>query len=275
MKPSKALLIGCLFCRSLAAQAQAAQADGPRKVTIYLTADGKQLPTADGADHQAEITMRDSVAGRMREYYPSGKLWRVIPLAHVSLGIRHGVVMTYDEAGKLRKREDFVAGQRQGELQLFDANGTLSRTMVYDKGKRVSQQCFTPAGQLQDCQVDKQMPVYPNGMIGLIKAIEKVAVLPTEEVSTHGAGIVFIKLVLDSHATIVAATVVKAPTINMGQAVLDAVKRIPPFQAPGLVDQEPVPILYALPIKIGTPANGWNMSNAYDASPTVTFLAAE
>ena len=275
MKPYKAFLTGCLCCCALAAYAQTAQVGSPRKVTVFLTATGKQLPTAEGSDHQAEVTMRDSVAGRLREYYPSGKLWRIVPFAHVGLGIRHGVVMTYDEAGKLRKREDFVAGQRQGELQLFDANGTLSRAMVYDKGKRVSQQCFTSTGQLQECQVDKQMPVYPNGMIGLIQAIEKVAVLPAEEVAAHGAGIVFIKLVLDSHATVVAATVVKAPTANMGQAVLDAVKRIPPFQVPGMVDQEPVSVLYALPIKIGTPANGWNMSNAHDASPTVTFLAAE
>ena len=40
--------------------------------------------------------------------------------------------MSYDEAGKLRKREEFLADKRQGEVQLFDANGTLSRTMVYD-----------------------------------------------------------------------------------------------------------------------------------------------
>ena len=264
-------LVGMTF----SASGQTAPTVVPHKVTIYLTATGKQLPTSAGADHRAEIAMRDSVSGIMREYYSSGKLWRVVPFANVRLGIRHGVEMSYDETGKIRRRQDFLGGQRQGELQLYEATGALSRTIVYDHNKLLSQHCFTAAGQPTECQTDKQPSQYPGGMVGLIAAIEQAAVLPTEEVARHGFGTVLIKLVVDAEATIIGATVVRAPTTNMGQAVLDAVKAIKPFVAAGTVDQEPVSVLYFLPIKIGRPENDWAMSHAYDESPRVTFLAAE
>ncbi|MDO7849292.1 hypothetical protein Q5H92_23210 [Hymenobacter sp. M29] len=132
--------------------AQSGPTGFPRKVTLYLTASGEQLPAPEGADHRAEVTLRDSVSGTMREYYPSGKLWRIVPMAHVGLGLRHGVAMSYDEGGKLRKREEYVGGHRQGEVQIFDATGTLSRTKVYSQDKLVSQQCFTPTGQPRECQ---------------------------------------------------------------------------------------------------------------------------
>lgn len=266
----------CLLGSYSGAIAQTAPASGPRKVTVYLTAAGTQLPSSDGADHRAEITMRDSVSGMMREYFPSGKLWRIIPFAHVRLGIRHGVEMNYDEAGKLRRRQEFLGGQRQGEVQLFDVSGTLSRTIIYDKDKRVSQQCFSSTGQLKGCQEDKQVPQYPGGMNGLVKAIERAAVLPAEDVANQGFGKVLLKLVVDAHANIIGATVANAPTANMGKAVLDAVKRIPAFQAPAMVDQESVSALITLLIKIGAPVGGWDMSHAYtEAPPKVTYLDAE
>ena len=113
-------------------------------------------------------------------------------------------------------------------------------------------------------------------MKGFVKAIEGAAVLPTEEVANHGFGKVIIKLVVDDRANIVGATVVNAPTASMGQVVLDAVRRMPPFQAPGMVDQEPVSVLLTLSIKIGTPATGWDMSHAYtEAPPKVTYLDKE
>ncbi|MBO2011155.1 hypothetical protein [Hymenobacter negativus] len=274
--PSGLALAACLAGISVGASAQTVPVAAPRRVTIYLNAAGQQLATPDGADHRADITMRDSVSGIMREYFPSGKLWRVIPFAHVQLGIRHGVVMSYDETGKLRKREDFLAGRRQGEVQLFDASGTLTRQMTYDQGKRVAQQCFAPTGQAKACQEEKLPPVYPGGKAGLVKALEAAVVLPTEEIAKQGSGIVLVSLVVDAQANIIGAKVVNAPTANMGQAVVAAAKQILPFQAPGMVNQEPVSVLYTLSVKVGRPANGWNLSNAYtEVTPKVTYLDAE
>ena len=67
MKKKAAFLACCFLAGPLAAVAQTAPSTLPRKVTVYLTAAGQQLPTADGADHRADITMRDSISGMMRE----------------------------------------------------------------------------------------------------------------------------------------------------------------------------------------------------------------
>lgn len=256
------LLAGIFFAVPFMNRAQTVPS-GPRKVAIYLSAAGQQLPGPDGADHRAEITMRDSVSGLMREYYPSGKLWRVVPFAHVRLGVRHGVEMSYDETGKLRRRQDFVGGQRQGELQLYDANGAIIRTSVFDHDKRVSQQCFSASGQSKECQTDKQLPQYPGGIEGLVAAIEKVAVLPVEDLANGRFGTVVIKLLVDVQATIVGVSVVDVgttvlypPSISMQAAAIAAVRKIPPFTAPGKIDEQPTSVLYTLPIRLGRPASG-------------------
>lgn len=259
--------------------------NGPRKVTIYLSSAGQQLHTAAGSDHRAEITMRDSVSGMMREYYPSGKLWRIIPFANVGLGIRHGVAMSYDEAGKLRKREDYLAGHRQGEVQVYEADGTLSRTIVFDHDKRISQQCFTAAGQLKDCQVKKVLPQYPGGIEGLVADIEKAAVLPIEDVANKRFGTVVIKLIVDAHVNILGATAVDVgntvlypPSAAMQAAVIEAVGKIQRFTAPGEIDEQPTAVLYVLPIRLGQPASGntivWSSDKiVYHA--TATFLSED
>jgi hypothetical protein len=277
---SKVLLLMLLPVGAASAQAGPVSmpAPTPRKVTIYLAADGGQLPSAEGADHRAEITMRDSVSGLLKEYYPSGKLWKIVPYAHVGRGIRHGVEMSYDESGQLRRRQEFVAGMRQGELQVFDGKGTVSRTTTFDHDKPVAQQCFTPAGQAKECKTEKMLPEYPGGTAGLITAITQATVMPHDELAKWGFGTVLLKFVVDANATIVGATVVEAPSPAMGQAALAALGRIKPFLAPGRVDEEPRAVLYSLPIKLGHPASGWTIvhdTSKTEHQPKTTFLEAD
>ncbi|MDO7873896.1 hypothetical protein Q5H93_04060 [Hymenobacter sp. ASUV-10] len=256
---NKAWTLGLLGLSLLATPA-AAQTT-PKKVTIYLAADGTQLPSADGADHRAEITLRDSVSGMMKEYFPSGKIRRIVPYAHVGQGIRHGVEMTYDENGKLRRRQEFVAGQRQGELQLFDAAGTLSRKVTFDQDKKTGQQCFTVAGEPKECKTEKVLPAFPDGANGVIRAIERAVVLSASDATQGKFGVVDIKFVVDKNAHISGASLVKATSPSLGQAVIAALDKIK-FLESGQVNGEPVAVLYTLTIKVSQPSDPWMKQDA-------------
>jgi|GEM_PF-3695998 len=249
----------------------------PQKITVYLTADGTQLPSADGADHRAEITLRDSVSGTVKEYFPSGKLRRMASYAHVPRGVRHGMEMTYDENGKLRRRQEFVAGQRQGELQLFDATGALSRKITFDQDKKTDQQCFTGAGKLRECQTEKVLPAFPDGTNGVIRAIERAVVLSASDATQGKFGVVDIKFVVDKNARISGASLVKATSPSLGQAVIAALDKIK-FSESGQVNGEPVAVLYTLTIKVSQPADPWVKQDAAlinERRMLTTFLEEE
>lgn len=256
----------------------------PKKITIYLAADGTQLPSADGADHRAEITLRDSVSGTVKEYFPSGKLRRMASYAHVPRGVRHGVEMTYDEAGQLRRRQEFVAGQQQGELQLFNAEGKVARKVAFDKDQRVSQQCFTAAGEPKVCTDEKVLPTFPGGTNSLIRAIEQAVVVPHEDLARHRFGTVLLKFVVDKNAQIIGvnvdpktqegSAVILPPSPAMCQAVAAAASKIR-FSANGEVNGEPVAVLYSLPIKVGNPIVGNALIHSTDViehQPKISFL---
>ena len=267
-----------------AALSQSASTVGPRKITIYLAADGTQLASAEGADHRAEITLRDSVSGTVKEYFPSGKLRRMASYAHVPHGIRHGVEMTYDEAGHLRRQQEFVAGRQQGALQLFNKEGKIARTVVFDNDQRVSQQCFTTTGESKICIDEKVLPEFPGGTNSLIQAIEQAVVMPHEDLVKQRFGTVLLKFVVAKDARIVGvnvdpkaqagSTIILPPSPAMCQAVTAAVSKIR-FSANGEVNGEPAAVLYSLPIKVGQPASGnaiIHSTGVIEHQPKISFL---
>lgn len=250
-------------------------AAAPKKVAVYLAADGTQLPSADGAHHRADITLRDSVSGTMREYFPSGKLWRYVPYAHVGRGIRHGFELTYDEAGTLRQKQAFAGGQRQGERQNFDSQGRLARTVVYAQDRAVGRTCFTPAGAATACREEKMLPEYPGGITGVVQDLERAAVVPNDELERGIYGAVLLRFVVDAEAQVVGAVVAEAPTPGLGQAALQALRKIKPFVAPGQLNGEPVAVLYSVPVYVGGPVNRALIHNRVSGTPhapTATFL---
>jgi hypothetical protein len=277
------MVLGCtLLATSTSAQTNTPV--GPRKITVYLAADGTQLPSAEGADHQVEISLRDSVSGMMREYHPSGKLWRIVPYVHVGRGVRHGVELTYDENGQLRRRQEFAAGRQQGELQLFDTEGKLTRKVVFDNDQRVSQQCFTSAGDPKTCATEKVLPSFPGGTNGLVRAIEQAVAVPHEDLAKHRFGTVWLKFVVDKNGRIIGANadpknqegskVILPPSPAMCQAAVAALGSIK-FGSGGEQDGEPAAVMYALPIKVGQPASGYaivHSTDVWEHQPKVTFL---
>ena len=86
--------LGAALLGAGAAWSQPASAAGvpppPATRTLYFSATGRRLPSADSADHREEMVYHDSIGGTVRVYYPSGKLRRVVPYLHFAREIKYG-----------------------------------------------------------------------------------------------------------------------------------------------------------------------------------------
>lgn len=217
--------------------AQTAPASGPRKVTVYLTAKGQQLPSSEGADHQAEITMRDSVSGIMREFYPSGKSWRIIQFAHVERGIKHGVEMSFAESGNMLTRQEFVAGQAEGDLVAYYPTGTVKSRTPFLHGQQQSKNCFTATGVARNCPPDDTAPIYPGGESALINDI--VSKVRHSRGALHKTvngqdmvlrlAVVRVRLAVDSLGMVTSTEVLYTPMDSWSAAVLKVLPRLQHF----------------------------------------------
>jgi hypothetical protein len=240
----KVLLLTALPAGVVMAQSEApANAPASRKVTIYLAADGGQLASAEGADHRADINMRDSVGGIMREFYPSGKTWRVIPFMNVEQGIRHGVATSFSEDGKMLTRQGFLGGQAEGEWLVYYPSGSVKSRTQYQHDAVVSQECFTAAGAGRPCPPADTAPQYPGGEAELIKTLLKKVKYPAGPLLKTYNGrayamtmvIVRLELHVDTLGAVTEAVVQNAPNAQWKAAVLKAVPSLKPF-GPAVLD---------------------------------------
>lgn len=180
-----------------------------------------------------------------------------------------------------------MGGQRQGELQVFDKEGKLSRQVAFDQDKKTGQQCFTAAGEPRECKPEKVLPEFAGGTPGLARAIEAAVVMPHEDLARQRFGTVLLRFVVDQHGRVAGATFEKAapqgnsriqpPSLAMQQAALAALGTVR-FASSGMVDGEPVSVLYSLPVRVGKPASGYatmHDTNVTEYQGKTTFLEGE
>jgi protein TonB len=255
-----------LLISSLSAYCQAPARDStraPTRVEVrYVDANGKKLPSAEGADHRIETTYADSVRGSVREYYPSGKLKSYSPYLHVRRHIRHGRFLDYYESGQLHLQEDFIANKRQGDFLVYYPDGTLRRRDLYEADKRTAGECFGPDGHPVEYFEYEQYPVYLEGdgsFRAIVTAIQQRIRYPAEALRHRLAGTIKVKFVVDTKGEVQDAAIIggvdesqfKGSTLDavraMEATVLQAVRDLKRFK-PGMRDGVVVPITYTAPI---------------------------
>jgi protein TonB len=258
---SVGLLVGLLPGVGRAQQPTAvAPAEGVE--VAYFDAHDKKLPSAEGADHRVETTHTDSVGGKVRVFYPSGKLRSYTPYLHIRRHIRHGRCLTYYESGQLHVQDDIVGNKREGEFLVFYPDGKPRRREQYVAGQRTAGECFGPDGQPVAFFEYEQKPVYPVGdgdFRAIVTAIQQRIRYPKEALRYHLAGTIKVKFVVDVSGSVRDASIIggvdetkfEGPTLaavrEMEAMVLQAVQSLEQFR-PGQQDGENVAVTYTAPI---------------------------
>lgn len=228
----------------------------------YFDAHNKKLPSAEGADHRVETTRTDSVGGKVRVFYPSGKLKSYTPYLHIRRHIRHGRCLTYYESGQLHVQEDLIRNKREGEFLVFYLDGKPRRREQYAAGQRTAGECFGPDGQAVAFFEYEQMPVYPVGdgdFRAIVTAIQQRIRYPKEALRYHLAGTIKVRFMVDASGKVHEASIIggvdetkfAGPTLTavreMEAVVLQAVQGLERFR-PGQCDGENVAVTYSAPI---------------------------
>lgn len=176
------LFPGLLVALSLGNWAQAQDRALPTPPATFYTPDFKRTTSDDSTAYCAETTLRDSLSGVMRVYYPSGKLRQYVPFADVYRGIRFGTLTTWYEDGQMCTKEDYVRGVRHGDLLTYYPDGTLKRRDHYENGFCGIGNCYGPDGNPVQYFGYEQLPLYPGGEAELVKELNKALHLTAEEV---------------------------------------------------------------------------------------------
>jgi protein TonB len=242
------ILLGLGAANTAQAQADARPAPVPHKSIVYFGANGQILPSAEGAEHREEITFRDSVSGTVRIYFSSGKIRRIVPYAHLTQGIEHGVETTWYETGQMQTREEYVAGQREGQLLAYYPTGILKRRETYAGGQRTAGELFGPDGQPRAFAEEQELPVYPGPESALAQDLSRAVRYPTAALNKRVQGTVFVNFTVNQTGLVQDAQVAKSDSPLLNAAALAAVRKLKPFR-PGRKDGEPVSTPYTIPVK--------------------------
>ncbi|MDO7849294.1 TonB family protein [Hymenobacter sp. M29] len=256
------LSFGLLVGLPLAGRAQAVPQVLPQPPATFYTLDFEPTTQADTAAYCAETTFRDSLAAVTRVFYPSGALRQYIPYANAYRQTVHGTLTTWYEDGRMRTKEDFYNGVRDGDLLTYYPDGTLKRRDHYEKGRCGIGNCYGPNGASVPYFIYEQLPLYPGGEAQLTKELAKGVRLNARELdamrreSVHiyrmaRAGLhreVDVELLVGEDGRIANAKVVKSGASFLNEAALRAVAKLKRQFVPARRDGQTVPSRYTVPV---------------------------
>ncbi|GAB3833121.1 hypothetical protein GCM10028821_25590 [Hymenobacter jeollabukensis] len=227
----------------------AAQGMGGRTVNEHFQAQGLNADFGFGPGHsfRDETQLLDSVRGIITSYYPSGKVWQVMPYAHVRKKIVEGTERRYYESGQLLAEEEFVNNKRHGWLRTYYPTGQLRRQEQYADGQQTAAQCFGPDGQTVPYAPYVVFPEFPGGITGLMQAIATRTRYPAKAQRNDITGKVFISFVVDRQGRLQNANVSQAAHPLLDAEALRVVRTLSGW-TPARLDGDVVDVQFGVPV---------------------------
>ncbi|UOQ95973.1 TonB family protein [Hymenobacter sp. 5317J-9] len=247
-----------LVCPAVAQQspvdAVAKTATVPATKTLYFDAQGRQIASAEGADHREDVIYRDSVGGTVRVYYPSGKLRRVVPYVHFAYGIKYGSETSFYETGELKSRCDYKGEGPVGYYQQYYRSGNVRyRTPLgKDLPKDAKGGAFGPDGQALTDAYSKEHLKMPTmrgggGSAAIVQAVQLAVRYPVEALRSQITGKVFVGFMVDDCGFVRDVRIVKSPSPVFNATVMAAVASLGRL-TPGEYDGETADLFFTVPI---------------------------
>ncbi len=194
--------------------------------------------------------------GLVRVYYPSGHLREYVPYADLARGCRWGVATSWYDNGQLGTWQAYQEGQRHGQLLLYYEAGMLKRRTEYVAGNELPGNCYNAEGQAIAYFPYEQLPLYPGGHTQLTKEINKTLRLPRlqQALACGQYCLVDVSIQVAEDGSIQSPRVAVSSRVPaLDQAVLDAVARLGKRFNPGKRDGLLVRCGYHLPVEFAAP----------------------
>lgn len=165
-----------LTCLSLAVLAATAQD------TTYFDAFYRKTDKASAALYQ--LTEVDASKQQLLEktYTIDGRLVEITPFKNGKRPQIHGESVAYHRNGQIANRRQWKNGRAHGTFVFFDEAGRLRRQENYRKGERVAGKCFTASGSDTAFFNRNELPQFPGGATAKAQFVQQA----TDEATARG-----------------------------------------------------------------------------------------
>ncbi|MDO7849289.1 TonB family protein [Hymenobacter sp. M29] len=250
MKSSYSFLVPAALLALITTNAQAQQSAAGVK-TEYLDSAGVVLPSAQSAAYRRETEHLDAGKGLVRIFSLEGRRESVREVEfQKGEPVPNGASENWYENGQLRSHEEYVHGQRLGEMRLYYPNGQLKRRAHYTSYFVSSGECFAADGQPVPFFEYEKLPVYPagdGGTAAVVYAIQRGVKYPKDALKAGKSGRVFVSFNVTKTGEVADIKVVQGVFPSLDEQVVQSVQRLKPF-IPGQQDGQPIAVPFTIPV---------------------------
>ena len=239
--------------QQLAGAGLATGAGLPPNRTWYYDVKGQTVKGTDNnIDHRSEMSYEDSVGGKLRIYYPSGKLRREVPYRDLSKGVKYGVESSYYESGEIKSRSEYGPKGPVGNYVQFYRNGAIRISTKPKNGfGGGNSSAFEPDGKpFKYNPLKEELPVYSEGKGGLaeiVAAIQKAVQYPVAAQQADISGRVFAGFMVDDAGFVSNVHILETPSVLFNDTVVQAINSLGRF-TPGEMAGERVDVFFTVPV---------------------------
>jgi TonB family protein len=176
-------------------------------------------------------------------------LRRVLTMTRQPAGDTLTVTDTWRADGHRGRHEVQLGGKLHGLQRQYAADGRLCREISYDHGQRQDSSCFDAAGAAACVgrNFPVQLPEYPGGMNGLMQHLARNVRYPAAALRARAQGKVQVTFIIDETGQARDLRVAQGVTPELDAEALRVLQKMPRW-LPGRLQDEPVPVLYTVPV---------------------------
>lgn len=267
----------CLVGATLLLTAHLVQAQAPTPTVKYIKDNEKEVPASEAKFFV--VQKEDSLGGGTRTRFEVGTNRKVSLATYTDInggrygnGILHGPFYEWHENGRLATetayRNDSLTGnyttwyesgqlhvsrkyyrnQPVDTLKAFYESGALRRLEVYADGEITKGRLYGEDGTELKFIPMMQMPTFPGGEKVMLKWLSMNVRYPKATRKARAEGIVIISFVVEKTGQIGNIDLIKGFHPDADAEALRVVHSMPVWK-PGLLEGEPSPVRYTLPIR--------------------------
>ena len=216
---------------------------GPAHDTTFWDGSWRRVARPN-AVYYGWTTPADSGRCRIQDFYMTGERqmdalgWPGPPV------VKDGPATYYFRSGARRTIGQFANGQREGEWQYWNEDGTLRQKTTWHADRKVLATHTLLAADSDVPQFVEQMPRFP-GPLSLFQYLS--ATIRRPDRLPAGGGKVYVQFVVGPQGTITSTRIVKGFDAACDAEALRAVAALPRWQ-PSLHNGQPIAVRFVVPI---------------------------
>jgi TonB family protein len=173
--------------------------------------------------------------GLFQEWYEDGQ---IKIKENFNEGLPDGPMKQWRKDGKLELDVQYSKGEKHGYFISYYENGQMARKELYDNGKFVEGQCYTPDGKSTEFFPYIVLPAYKGGPPALRKFIENELKYPKKADKESREATILVLFTVDINGHVINPRVIDGDASYFNEEALRVVKSFPVW-TPGKIDGIP------------------------------------